>query len=88
MLKAISASLLMEQVLAPRYEFTPKNAGPQAGFDYGDDGYKEGGHNIGVNKDTGQIHLEIAGLTKPETPDLCFRAGGQGQRGRQSRAER
>jgi hypothetical protein len=29
MLKAISASLLMEQVLAPRYEFTPKNAGPR-----------------------------------------------------------
>ena len=27
MLKAISASLLMEQVLAPRYEFTPRNAG-------------------------------------------------------------
>ena len=43
MLKAISASLLMEQVLAPRYEFTPKNAGPQEGFDYGDEGYKEGG---------------------------------------------
>lgn len=69
MLKAISASLLMEQVLAPRYEFTPKNAGPQEGFDYGEEGYKEGGHNIGVNKDTGQIHLEIAGLTKPETPE-------------------
>lgn len=69
MLKAISASLLMEQVLAPRYEFTPKNAGPQEGFDYGEEGYKEGGHNIGVNKDTGQIHLEITGLTKPETPE-------------------
>jgi superfamily II DNA or RNA helicase len=39
MLKAIAASLLMEQVLAPRYEFTPKNAGAQEGFDYGDDGY-------------------------------------------------
>lgn len=69
MLKAISASLLMEQVLAPRYEFTPKNAGPQDGFDYGEDGYKEGGHNIGVNIDTGQIHLEISGLAKPETPE-------------------
>lgn len=36
-LKAIAASLLMEQVLAPRFEFTPKNSssGPQAGFDYG-----------------------------------------------------
>ncbi|MFH7040797.1 DEAD/DEAH box helicase [Paucibacter sp. JuS9] len=69
MLKAISASLLMEQVLAPRYEFTPKNAGPQDGFNYGEDGYKVDGPNIGVNKDTGQIHLEINGLTKPETPE-------------------
>jgi superfamily II DNA or RNA helicase len=28
-LKAIAASLLMEQVLAPRFEFTPKDAGPR-----------------------------------------------------------
>ncbi len=69
MLKAISASLLMEQVLAPRYEFTPKNMGPKDGFDYGGDGYKEGGHNIGVNKDTGQIHVEINGLTTPQSPE-------------------
>lgn len=69
MLKAISASLLMEQVLAPRYEFTPKNNGPKDGFDYGEEGYKEGGHNVGVNKDTGQIHLEINGLATPQTPE-------------------
>jgi hypothetical protein len=69
MLKAISASLLMEQVLAPRYEFTPKNAGPQAGFDYGEAGYQEGGKNVGVNTATGQIHLEINGLAKPESPE-------------------
>ena len=69
MLKAISASLLMEQVLAPRYEFTPKDNGPKDGFDYGEEGYKEGSHNIGVNKETGQIHLEINGLTKPQTPE-------------------
>ena len=69
MLKAISASLLMEQVLAPRYEFTPKNTGPKDGFDYGEGGYKEGGHNMGVNKDTGQIHVEINGLTTPQTPE-------------------
>lgn len=69
MLKAISASLLMEQVLAPRYEFTPKNAGPKEGFDYGKEGYKAGGHNIGVNKDTGQIHLEINGLATPQSPE-------------------
>jgi superfamily II DNA or RNA helicase len=69
MLKAISASLLMEQVLAPRYEFTPKNAGAQDGFDYGDAGYKEGGHNIGVNTATGQIHVEINGLATPQSPE-------------------
>ena len=40
-LKAIAASLLMEQVLAPRFEFKPKNAdsGPAPGFDYGEGGY-------------------------------------------------
>jgi len=69
MLKAISASLLMEQVLAPRYEFTPKNNGPLGGFDYGEDGYKEGGHNIGVNLDTGQIHVEINGLATPQSQE-------------------
>ncbi|MBP9798855.1 MAG: DEAD/DEAH box helicase [Sterolibacterium sp.] len=67
MLKAISASLLMEQVLAPRYEFTPKNSGPKEGFDYGEAGYQEGGRNIGVNNATGQIHLEINGLTAPQS---------------------
>lgn len=69
MLKAISASLLMEQVLAPRYEFTPKNNGPKEGFDYGEGGYQDGGHNIGVNKDTGQIHVEINGLATPQSPE-------------------
>jgi hypothetical protein len=69
MLKAISASLLMEQVLAPRYEFTPKNNGPKDGFDYGEGGYKDSGHNMGVNKDTGQIHVEINGLATPKSPE-------------------
>lgn len=69
MLKAISASLLMEQVLAPRYEFTPRNTGPMEGFDYGEDGYKDGGHNIGVNTDTGQIHVEINGLVTPQSSE-------------------
>lgn len=67
MLKAISASLLMEQVLAPRYEFTPKHTGPKEGFDYGEEGYTSDGHNVGVNKDTGQIHVEINGLTTPQS---------------------
>jgi superfamily II DNA or RNA helicase len=70
MLKAISASLLMEQVLAPRYEFTPKNAGAQEGFVYnGGEGYQEGRTNVGVNEATGQYHVEINGLAKPETPE-------------------
>jgi hypothetical protein len=67
MLKAISASLLMEQVLAPRYEFTPRNAGAQEGFDYGPEGYVEGGKNLGVNQETGEIHIEINGLAKPRS---------------------
>lgn len=69
MLKAISASLLMEQVLAPRYEFTPKDTGPKEGFDYGPEGYKVGRTNVGVNEGTGQYHVEINGLVRPTTPE-------------------
>jgi hypothetical protein len=68
-LKAIAASLLMEQVLAPRLEFTPKNAGPKEGFDYGPNGYVEGGKNVGVNTESGQFHFEIKGLVTPESPE-------------------
>ena len=66
MLKAISASLLMEQVLAPRYVFTPKNSVPLDGFVYSEDG---DGPRVGVNKDTGEIHVEINGLTTPQSPE-------------------
>jgi Pseudomurein-binding repeat len=69
MLKAISASLLMEQVLAPRYEFTPKNSGPKEGFDYGPQGYLEGMSNVGVNGTTGEYHVEINGLITPESKE-------------------
>ncbi|MFY9261637.1 MAG: DEAD/DEAH box helicase [Gallionella sp.] len=69
MLKAISACLLMEQVLAPRCEFTPKNQGQKEGFDYGETGYQEGGSNVGINQATGQIHLEIGGLATPQSPE-------------------
>lgn len=69
MLKAISASLLMEQVLAPRYEFTPKNTGPKEGFNYGPEGYQPGGTNLGVNEATGQFHVEINGLTTPQSTE-------------------
>ncbi|EPM0011855.1 DEAD/DEAH box helicase [Pseudomonas aeruginosa] len=69
MLKAISASLLMEQVLAPRYEFTPKDTGPKEGFNYGAEGYQLGGTNLGVNETTGQFHVEINGLTTPQSTE-------------------
>lgn len=69
MLKAISASLLMEQVLAPRYEFTPKDTGPKEGFNYGPDGYQPGDTNLGVNETTGQFHVEINGLTTPQSTE-------------------
>ena len=59
----------MELVLAPRYEFTPKDAGKKDGFDYGEDGYKAGGRNVGVNPATGQLHLEIKGLVTPQSPE-------------------
>ncbi len=68
-LKAIAASLLMEQVLAPRFNFTPKNNGPQAGYDYGQGGYQEGQTNIGFNESTGQMHFEINGLVTPKSPE-------------------
>jgi hypothetical protein len=68
-LKAIAASLLMEQVLAPRFEFTPKNAGAMEGYDYGPNGYVEDGKNVGFNEETGQFHLEINGLAEPTSPE-------------------
>lgn len=68
-LKAIAASLLMEQVLAPRFEFTPKNAGAKEGFDYGEAGYQEGKTNVGVNEKTGQVHVEVKGLVEPKSPE-------------------
>src|SRR5579871_5108264 len=71
-LKAIAASLLMEQVLAPRFDFTPKDNGPKEGFDYGPDGYQEGKTNVGVNEATGRVHLEIKGLVEP-TSDAAKR---------------
>jgi len=70
-LKAIAASLLMEQVLAPRFEFKPKYPNNEAtpGFDYGPGGYDPEKTNIGVNPTTGQIQLEIKGLAEPKSPE-------------------
>ncbi|KTE18762.1 DEAD/DEAH box helicase [Sphingopyxis sp. H050] len=68
-LKAIAASLLMEQVLAPRFNFTPKNpqSGPAPGFDYGDEGYQPDKCNVGFNGQTGQFQIEIRGLVEPKS---------------------
>lgn len=70
-LKAIAASLLMEQVLAPRFEFRPKNAGQQAtpGLFYGEGGYERDKCNVGVNPATGLIQLEIKGLAEPKSSE-------------------
>ena len=68
-LKAISASLLMEQVLAPKFNFVPKN--PQntedPNFDYGEGGYNPDKCNIGFNDQTGQFQIEIKGLSEPKS---------------------
>ena len=70
-LKAIAASLLMEQVLAPRFEFRPKNPNniPTPGYDYGPGGYDPNKSNVGVNPETGRVQLEIKGLAEPKSPE-------------------
>ena len=70
-LKAIAASLLMEQVLAPKFNFTIKmrNSGSVEGYDYGEGGYDPKGNNVGFNEASGQFQIEINGLTEPKSKD-------------------
>jgi superfamily II DNA or RNA helicase len=70
-LKAIAASLLMEQVLAPRFEFKPKNPQNEAtpGFDYGEGGYDPTKCNVGFNEETGKFQIEIKGLAAPKSAE-------------------
>lgn len=70
-LKAIAASLLMEQVLAPRFEFKPKypTNQPTPGLDYGEGGYDPNKCNVGINPESGLIQLEIKGLAEPKSPE-------------------
>ncbi len=70
-LKAIAASLLMEQVLAPRFNFTPKTpkSGPVEGFDYGEGGYDPDKENIGFSEESGQFQIEIKGLAMPKSKE-------------------
>ncbi|MEO9230388.1 MAG: DEAD/DEAH box helicase, partial [Devosia sp.] len=72
-LKAIAASLLMEQVLAPRFEFKPKNpdSGPTPGFNYGEGGYDPNRCNFGVNERTGTYQIEINGLAEPKSKEAA-----------------
>ena len=68
-LKAIAASLLMEQVLAPRFKFTSKTptSVPVEGVDYGEGSYDPNKVNVGVDTATGQIQMEIKGLVEPKS---------------------
>lgn len=70
-LKAIAASLLMEQVLAPRFEFKPKNPQnqPTPGFDYGEGGYDPSKCNVGFNEESGKFQIEIKGLATPKSEE-------------------
>ncbi len=70
-LKAIAASLLMEQVLVPRFNFVPKrkDAGPQPGFDYGPEGYREDACNAGFSEERGEFLIEIKGLKEPKSEE-------------------
>src|SRR5271157_155776 len=72
-LKAIAASLLMEQVLAPRFEFKPKHpeSGPTPGFHYGEGGYDPSKCNVGFNDETGHFQIEIKGLAEPRTKEAA-----------------
>lgn len=72
-LKAIAASLLMEQVLAPRFNFTPKNpnSGPVEGYDYGESGYVPDKCNVGFNEESGQFQIEIKGLAEPKSKEAA-----------------
>ena len=70
-LKAIAASLLMEQVLAPRFEFKPKKPTNVAteGFDYGEGGYDPDACNVGFNEERGTFQIEIKGLAEPKSEE-------------------
>jgi len=70
-LKAIAASLLMEQVLAPRFEFKPKNPmnEPQEGVNYGEGGYDPDKCNVGFNEERGVFQIEIKGLVEPKSKE-------------------
>ena len=72
-LKAIAASLLMEQVLAPNFNFVLKTdtSEQQEGYDYGKGGYDPKKTNVGFNEWTGQFQVEIKGLAMPNSEEAA-----------------
>ncbi len=70
-LKAIAASLLMEQVLVPCVDFTSKapESGPVAGVDCGEGGCDPNQCNVGCHEKTGQFHVEIKRLAMPASAE-------------------
>ncbi len=73
----------MEQVLAPRFEFKPKNpaSGPVEGFDYGEGGYDPNKCNVGFNEENGKFQIEIKGLAEPKSKEAAAHLPGGFERG-------
>ena len=69
--KSDRSELLMEQVLIPRFNFSPKTSasGPLEGYEYGEEGYDPEKCNAGFNAETGQLHFEINGLAEPTSKE-------------------
>lgn len=63
MLKAITASLLMEQVMAPRFRFHTR--ADETDADLGSGG--NSGTGMYVDEQTGEVHIAIKGLKEPST---------------------
>ena len=73
-LKAIAASLLMEQVLAPRFEFTPKNPTerPDAGLRLRRGRLRSRASAMSAStSETGQFQIEIKGLAEPKSEEAA-----------------
>ena len=61
MLKAITASLLMEQVMAPRFRFHTRPVEKDGKL------VDDGADDVRVDESTGEVHVRIKGLREPST---------------------
>jgi hypothetical protein len=61
----------MEQVLTPRFNYTPKQSESASieGYDYGEGGYDPKRVNVGFHEELGQYQIEIKGLSTPKSKD-------------------